>query len=141
MKDSVARIIVILVIGGVFHYLWESLHVVLYTDYEHLTTLSIELYATCGDVMYVAFGLALLSVVRKTVGWVMAPTRADYVLLALIGLGIALFVEYKALMLGRWVYTEAMPIIPLLGVGLSPIVQMTLGLPLSVYIARKLSRD
>jgi hypothetical protein len=56
----------------------------------------------------------------------------QYALLALIGLGVAAFVEVKAQLLGRWEYTDAMPLV--FGLGLSPLIQMTVLLPLSVCI-------
>jgi len=46
----------------------------------------------------------------------------------------------KALALGRWEYAAAMPIVPLLRVGLSPVLQMAVLLPLAVYFGKVVSR-
>jgi hypothetical protein len=47
-------------------------------------------------------------------------------------------VEYKGLMFHRWSYLPSMPIIPFLNVGASPVLQMTILLPLSLFLAYKL---
>ena len=48
----------------------------------------------------------------------------------LLGAGI----EWRALAAGRWTYTAAMPIVPLLNVGLLPVLQL-LVLPWPIYWA------
>jgi len=42
------------------------------------------------------------------------------------GLLVALTLEAWALHTGRWAYTNAMPLIPLIGLGLTPTVQLAL---------------
>jgi len=44
---------------------------------------------------------------------------------------------YAALAAGRWSYTERMPVVPGLGAGLWPLLQMTLLPPLTFWIARR----
>jgi len=65
-------------------------------------------------------------------------TYKDIASLAVLGFFIAVFVEYKGLFLNRWHYLEAMPVISGLGVGLSPILQMSLLLPVSVFLTKYL---
>lgn len=123
------------------HILWETSHVSLYTGYENLPFAhSIEWYATGGDVVYTLVVILFFSLVKGGFSWLQRPRGRDYALLAFAGFFLALFVEYKALALGRWEYLPSMPVIPFLEVGLSPIVQMTLLLPLSVWIATYLGR-
>lgn len=45
-------------------------------------------------------------------------------MIILIGFGTAIFVERQALALGKWFYAPAMPIVPFLGVGLTPFIQL-----------------
>ncbi len=125
-------------ISAVLHGIWEHLHVPLYGGYEHLTTLPIEVYATLGDIAYSIVAIILISLFKRNTEWLKQPSKHDYLVLASIGFLIALFVEYKALALGRWFYLSSMPIIPILHVGLSPILQMTLLLPLSIYIISRM---
>lgn len=133
-------LVLLVSVSFLLHLIWETSHVGLYTGYEHITRLPITFYATLGDIAYVLFAVLLVSLFKRSFRWLDTPVHLDYMVLATIGLLIALFVEYKGLMLGRWVYAEAMPIIPFLGVGISPLVQMTILLPLSVWISARLGR-
>ena len=127
---------ILAVVSLTLHGAWEYLHVSLYAGYEHITDMPIALYATIGDVAYTLGVTFVIFLFRKNI--FTAPTRSDLFLLAVAGFLIALFVEYKALMLGRWVYLDAMPIIPILNVGLTPVLQMTILLLLSVFLTSRI---
>jgi len=60
----------------------------------------------------------------------------DILVLAIIGFFFAVGIEQSALLLERWGYTDVMPIVPYLQVGLLPVLQMTLLLPLSIYLTK-----
>jgi hypothetical protein len=55
--------------------------------------------------------------------------------LAVLGAGTAIAVEWAALADGRWTYNALMPIIPVLNVGLWPVVQISLLPVMSVVLA------
>ncbi len=134
------QVLIFALISFALHFAWESLHVSLYTGYEGLSgTMPISLWATMGDVLYSIGAVALVSLWMRSASWLLRATTGNFVALAVVGFLIALGVEYKALLLGRWAYTSAMPIIPLLKVGLSPILQMTILLPFSVYLTKIIS--
>jgi hypothetical protein len=121
-------------VSFLLHFVWEKLHIGLYTGYEALEgALPVFLYATLGDVGYTLLAVLVVAALRSETDWMRNARRREYALLAGVGLAIALFVETKAHLLGRWEYTDAMP--TLWGFGLSPLVQMTVLLPLSVYIS------
>lgn len=129
------------IVSALLHFGWESLHVGLYTGYAGISgPLPITVWATLGDVGYVLAAVLIISIFKRGLSWLAQPHIYDYAGLAMLGFCIALFVEYKALAFGKWAYTAAMPIVPLLHVGLSPLVQMTILLPLSVYFAATLLR-
>lgn len=121
------------------HLAWERVHIVLYTGYGALEgALPVYLFATIGDVGYTLLAVLIVALVKRDLGWIQKVALRDYALLASLGLMIAVFVEKKAQVLGRWEYTDAMPL--LYGFGLSPLAQMTVLLPLSVYISTVVSR-
>lgn len=62
--------------------------------------------------------------------------KKDIFVLATTGFFFALGIEWRALLFAEWNYAPAMPIIPWLNVGLTPVVQMTMLLPLSFYVAK-----
>lgn len=125
------------IIAGLLHGAWEYLHLPLYTDYEALGTgWHIVAYATAGDIGYTLLIAVLLGAGKMNTGWIARADRKDYAIAALLGFLVALCVEYKALYLHRWSYAAAMPIVPLLDVGLSPLLQMTVLTPLAIWLTR-----
>jgi hypothetical protein len=130
-------ILALTLVSCVLHAAWERSHIVLYTAYEKMEgALPVYVFATLGDVAYTLLAYAVFALLKRDALWVRNAELSDFLLLAAAGFGVALFVEYKAFVLERWSYTPAMPIIPLLRVGLSPMVQMMLLLPLSVYLTK-----
>jgi hypothetical protein len=52
-----------------------------------------------------------------------------------LGDACAVAIEREALASGRWSYTDRMPVVPMLGVGLWPLLQLTLLVPLAFWVA------
>ncbi len=130
--------IVFVITTLVLHGLWEHTHIVLYTNYAALEgILPVWMFATLGDLLYTFVIIGVISVLKRSITWVYNSTRSEYALAIFFGFLIALVIEYKGLYLGRWEYGLSMPIIPLLHVGLSPILQMMLITPLSLFITKK----
>lgn len=133
---------ILIIVSFITHFVWEYFHFGLYTDYDHWTgSLPVYVLATVGDVLYTLGAFALVSAIKKSYEWISSATVADYFMLVTLGCFIALFVEYKGLALDRWEYRPEMPLIPILGVGLSPILQMTVLLPVTFFITRWVSKQ
>jgi len=56
--------------------------------------------------------------------WILNPGLKGYLLMLAVGLLLAVIVEWNALRTGAWGYDEQMITIPILGVGLLPVLQM-----------------
>lgn len=136
--SAAEKVWALLVLVTVFtHALWEYAHIGLYTGYEWMVpVLGMCIIATVGDVFYTAFLIGLIGVLKRDGVWFIRATQLDYVALSIFGFIIALAIEYRALALGRWGYTEYMPIIPYLEIGLSPVLQMVVLLPFSIFLTR-----
>jgi hypothetical protein len=98
---------------------WENAHSVLYASYQNqpITEL-VLLRASLGDALILTL-MALPFVYSRYFRkrkWLSLP----------IGFVIAVVIELYALHVGRWAYTNSMPIIPLLHVGVTPAVQLGL---------------
>ncbi len=66
----------------------------------------------------------------------MRPGVRGYVLMLIAGLVIAISIELMAVyILRRWEYTTQMPLVPGLGVGLTPIAQMLVLPPIIFRVA------
>ena len=139
MKHSKSWLILILLAFSL-HFVWEKSHLPLYYGYQNLSPfLPITIWATVGDVLYTLVVVGIATLFKKDFGWIKNIGRKDIIGLAIAGFFVALFVEYKAFAFNLWFYSSEMPIIPIIRVGLSPVLQMTILLPLSVYITNKLS--
>lgn len=131
---------ILIIVSFIAHFVWEYFHFGLYTDYDHWTgRLPVYVLATVGDVLYTLGAFALVAAIKKSYEWISNATVADYLMLVTLGCLIALLVEYKGLALDRWEYRPEMPLIPLLGVGLSPILQMAILLPVTFFLTQWVS--
>lgn len=132
MKMKVKYITALTLVAFLLHIVWENAQAPLYSGYQSFSEhFSICLVGTLGDVVITLSVLAFLwLLIKKDMS-----RPADFLGLAIIGFIIAIAIEQNALLAGKWNYVLAMPIIPWLNVGLAPIVQMTLLLPLSFYVA------
>lgn len=92
--------------------------------------------AAAGDVglTFAVFGLGALASGRLS--WGEERRWNVYAAAALLGVVLAVAVEWRAAASGRWSYTDRMPIVPVLGVGLWPLLQLVVLVPLSIWIAR-----
>lgn len=123
-----------------FNVVWEWAHLALYTGYDALGSgWQLVVRVALGDVMYTLFIVLFIAACEKGLDWMGEARLYEYVSASGMGFFVALFVEYKGLWLHRWSYSHAMPMLPILGVGLSPVLQMMVLVPLSVYIVKKVS--
>lgn len=115
------------------HLFWENAQAHLFAGYssfgQHLPMCFI---GTIGDVVITLFVLVFMWLLKKDT----PQTIADFLALAIIGFIVAVAIEQHALLVGKWDYASAMPVIPWIKVGLTPIMQMTILLPSSFYLAK-----
>ena len=79
------------------------------------------------------YGLAALSAGR--LDWAATGEWNVFASAALLGGASATAYEWKALGEGWWSYSELMPVVPVLGVGLWPLLQLTLLAPSALWVA------
>lgn len=95
--------------------------------------------AAAGDVglTFVVYGVGALAAGRLS--WGEEKKWNVYAAAAILGALIAIAIEWRAAQTGRWSYTDDMPIVPGLGVGLWPLLQLAILTPFSIWIARWLA--
>ncbi len=116
---------------------WEFGQMWLYasaSEMSHLRGIQICMAATLGDavIMLIAFGI--VAAVARSQDWVLAPKTPQIASFVVVGLAITIAVEIVATRTDgafSWRYTSAMPVTPLLGIGLAPLM-MWLVVPLLV---------
>jgi hypothetical protein len=129
-----------LLAGFVLNEIWEMAQMSAYVETGGrgwTSTLGLCTWAAAGDV---AITLGILTAGALAAGdlcWGLRARWNLYAAAAVLGLAYAVLVEHAALAAGRWSYTERMPVVPGLGAGLWPLLQMTLLPPLTFWIARR----
>jgi len=133
------QIIFLSLIAFVMHIVWENAQAPLFQGYASFAShFPMCLVGTVGDVAITLFTYFIVALLKNDINWISTLNKKDFVTLAVIGFFIAIGIEWRALLFGQWVYADAMPIIPYLKVGLTPILQMIFLLPLSMYLTKKI---
>lgn len=136
---SLRTFIVTLVIASFsFNWLWEMIQMGAYVEMAGLAwseTILRCAFAALGDLgMTLAiYGLGCLAAGQWR--WGMGGGWNIYLTGALLGAIFNVAFEWKSQHSGRWSYNERMPIVPVLEVGLWPLAQLTLLVPICFTIA------
>jgi hypothetical protein len=123
------------------NYPWEFLQMPLYEGAATAAlwpTIVMCSLATVGDavVMTIAYWLTTFGVRSPT--WVLEPRRKSVALFLLVGLIITLVLEFVAIRVPwGWTYAPSMPRLPLLGAGLTPVLQWLVLPPVVLWIVRR----
>ncbi len=137
------QIIFLSLTAFVLHVIWENIQAPLFQGYmssfvQHFPKC---LIGTIGDVVTTLFVYFIVALLKNDLNWISTLNKKDIVVLTVIGFFIAVGIEWRALLFGSWAYADTMPIIPYLKVGLVPIIQMILLLPLSIYLTKKIAYE
>ena len=89
-------------------------------------------FATFGDANIVVIIWLIGLLFFRDIWWFKRGSLIRVLLIIGLGFGITVLLELHALKINRWTYSTLMPVIPILEVGISPILQMTI-LPLSAF--------
>ena len=90
--------------------------------------------ASLGDGVIVLAIAVAGSLLFRRVDWFLHPGLAGSAFMAGLGVAVAVGIEIGALATGRWSYNDQMPLIPVLRVGVAPVLEM-LVLPPLVFAA------
>lgn len=142
-------VVVIYLVTFFLHFVWEMWQVPLYvgmSEANHWSAVLQCTLATIGDgfIALVAYGIAAL--IGRDKYWLVKNPAWILTVFIISGLIITVLFEILATSVyGRWQYSELMPILPVLNVGLSPLLQWLIIPPVSIWISavvlRGLSRD
>lgn len=122
----------IFAVAVALNYVWELAQSPLYEGMGDFRRMLWHCFvASLGDGLLVLliFGIGWAALGRRD--WFVRPGARGYAVMLAAGLVIAVVVEWVAVrLLGQWSYSERMPVVPLLNVGLSAVAQMLLLPPL-----------
>lgn len=107
---------------------WELGQAFLYVGMNYdLAMIAHCLRASLGDglILWVIYLIGIF--IFRNMRWFIHPSASHYAVMLTAGLTISIIVEWVGLdVLNRWAYTASMPIIPILNIGLFPVLQMLL---------------
>ena len=116
------------------NFVWELLQAPFFEplrDLPHWEGVKLCGLATVGDAAIMLVAFWFVAAVPQSRAWILNPRRRDLAVFVVLGIVITIGLERSALATGRWRYSEAMPVIPIIEVGLTPILQWSV-LPLLV---------
>ena len=120
---------------------WEIVQLPLYTIWKTGTSKELVvavLHCTLGDVAIATSALVVGLVMVGSNDWPARSFRAVAIAAVLIGLGYTVYSERTNVLIRRsWDYSEWMPVLPWLGVGLSPVLQWLIVPPVALAFARR----
>ncbi len=125
---------------------WELLQVPLFAGMAgalHRQVIQGCLQATLGDAVIMLISYGVVSLTASDRHWMLKPSARQLALFIAIGVAITVAIEWLATR-GHWVqgwsYSQQMPVVPGLGIGLAPLAQWIV-LPLLVawFVRRQLS--
>ncbi len=132
---------------------WEAFHVALYdpgTYYlYHITFsdvfslsipygyLSLWLKASVADALYLVGFYLLVAFINRSFFWVAHWDIKDTIIVTLFGFLTATAIEYHALSLNHWRYGDFMPLVPFMGVGVTPFLQLAVTALVAFWVTRR----
>lgn len=115
--------------------IWENFQAPLYAGFKSFGQHFLFcLVASVVDAFVVLGFYFSVSLIRKHALWPLTIKPADTLVLLAFGVLTAVFFEKWALKSGSWVYTSEMPLI--FGIGLAPLIQLSITSIISVYIVK-----
>lgn len=129
--------------GFLTHFAWEMLQIPWFAgmlEASHGAVVWLCVRATGGDVVILLAGFWLASLVAGRRDWLVAGAdwRRPALVVVLVGVVVTVVFEWLATgPLGRWEYTDAMPVIPFVETGLTPLVQWLVVPPLVLWLAHR----
>lgn len=128
------KISIVFVSAFLLNLVWENIHALLYDNYigGEITRFILFRASLADAVMITLIALPFLFIpLLKKFSWI----------IILIGFVLSVGIEIWALNTARWSYNEYMPIVPVLSVGLTPIIQLGLLGFISYKIQDHLTHD
>lgn len=130
-----------LAVSVIANLIWEVLQLPLYTIWTTGTTREITfavIHCTIGDALIALSALILTLISVGTKSW---PGDRHNLVLAVtlaLGVGYTIFSEWLNIVVRTsWAYSPLMPVVPVTGTGLSPLMQWIVIPPIALFFARR----
>ena len=133
-KENLFAVLPVFIFSFILNFVWENLHFSLYAgnSFGFNSHLALMLYASLVDAFFILLVFLFIGLINKKINWKL--NKKNLVLFSAFLISISLLIEIRALITGRWVYSSNMPTI--LGIGLSPLVQLALTGLISIFFLK-----
>lgn len=133
-RKKITLLTIIALVGFLTNLIWENVQAPLYKGFvnfgQHFKQC---LIASVGDMVFVVIVYLIFAGVFRNWYWIQNLTWKSAIPVVLLGGVSAVVFEKLAFSLGYWSY-DKMPVIPILGVGLFPVLQLMILPILSYYL-------
>ncbi len=116
------------------NWIWEMAQMFAFEIKPEESRLKVILFCTLASVIDAAITIGIYGILSRIK---LSNPFLFYLLAALFGALCATFFEWFAFRFELWRYNQAMLIVPIVGVGLLPFVQLTLLVPLAIWLTLK----
>jgi len=129
LKRNILVAFIALLLNGI----WEYVVCAYFYDNTSVSNMGkLMIEATAGDVAVTILFFNFIVMMRGDAKWVF--DRYDYLNLSIYGIAAAFYFESKALNINRWAYSSAMPLLGESGIGVLPVFQFAILIPLTLLI-------
>ena len=138
-KHIIFILVLIFSFSFLFNFTWESFHAGFYYEGHNILAnqyVPMMTFVSIIDAVVILGIYVLLSVIYKDLFWIKELNRSKGMGMITAGLVIAYLIEYVALQFHWWSYNPSMP--TFLGVGISPLIQLSTTGILAVIVAKML---
>ena len=133
--EMLEALLVFALLTFLFHFAWEILQAPLFARMpvmSHWQATLVCLKATFGDVGFALAGFAVGAVLDKRWLWFVDPSKRALAAYVATGVLITIAFEWHAVYWAdRWAYSDLMPVVPVIRVGVAPLLQWIV-LPVAV---------
>jgi len=141
MKSFIRNTIVVAVVAFIFQFIWEYIQCGVFYIIDNLTDHNrLMISATIGDMNMSIILYWLLAYVNTDINWILDKWKKhDYIITILYALFLSFYFEIHALYTNRWRYNiETMPLFPNTPIGLIPVIQLVLLLPIIFFVSKSI---
>ena len=126
------------IFGFLLNFVWEIWQAPLFKSMDSLTHFEATLHCTLaalGDVVILLVAFWIVALAARSRHWIFHPKTIQVIGFIAIGIIITVVIEAMAIhVLNRWQYAITMPTLPILGTGITPILQWLIIPPIIVSI-------
>lgn len=127
--------------GLLLNFVWEIWQAPLFLNMDRLTHFEMTVHcmrAALGDVIILLAAFWMVALIATSRRWIFHPKPIQVTFFIVVGTVITFVFEAIAIhVLDRWQYAPAMPTLPILGTGITPILQWLVIPSLIVFMMRR----